>query len=146
MVTSGLTQCIYAYRACSVIQLCLILYDLRECSLPGSSVHGISQARILKWVAISSSRGSPQPRNWTCVSCVSCLSRQILYHWASWEAHVCINIYVPTYVCACVCICVCIYTYIYDMCWYIISSIFQMTKKHCSPVIIIGYALWRLFK
>jgi len=34
MVTSGLTQCIYAYRACSVIQLCLILYDLRDCSLP----------------------------------------------------------------------------------------------------------------
>ena len=37
----------------------------------GSSVHGISQARILEWVAISSSRGSSQPRDWTCVSCIA---------------------------------------------------------------------------
>ena len=36
-----------------------------ECSLPGSSVHGILQARILEWVAISSSRGSSQPRDTT---------------------------------------------------------------------------------
>ena len=39
-------------------------------SLPGSSVQGILQARILDWVAISSSRGSSQPRDRTCVSCV----------------------------------------------------------------------------
>ena len=39
-------------------------------SLPGSSVHGILQARILEWVAISFSRGSSQPRNWTRVSCI----------------------------------------------------------------------------
>ena len=39
-----------------------------DCSPLGSSVHGILQARILKWVAISSSRGSSQPRNWTLVS------------------------------------------------------------------------------
>ena len=36
-----------------------------DCSLPGSSVHGISQGRILEWVAISSSRGSSQPWDWT---------------------------------------------------------------------------------
>ena len=41
-----------------------------DCSLPGSSVHGIFQARILEWVAISFSRGSSWPRNWTGVSCV----------------------------------------------------------------------------
>ena len=42
-----------------------------DCSLPGSSVHGISQTRILEWVAISSSRGSSQPRNWTSISCIA---------------------------------------------------------------------------
>ena len=50
------------------------------CSLPGSSVHGISQARILKWVAISFSRGSSQPRDQTCASCeVKGHCRWILY-------------------------------------------------------------------
>ena len=42
--------------------------DPMNCSLPGSSVHGILQARILEWVAISFSRGTSQPRNWTQVS------------------------------------------------------------------------------
>ena len=56
------------------------------CRLPGSSVHGISQARILEWVAISSSRESSWPRDWTCISCGSCFVRQILYHWAIREA------------------------------------------------------------
>ena len=41
-----------------------------DCSLPGSSVHGIFQARILEWVAISFSRGSSQPRDRTQVSCI----------------------------------------------------------------------------
>ena len=39
-----------------------------DCSLSGSSVHGIFQARVLEWIAISFSRGSSQPRNWTQVS------------------------------------------------------------------------------
>ena len=43
---------------CSVAHLWLILCDCMDCSLPGSSVHEIFQARILEWVAISSSRGS----------------------------------------------------------------------------------------
>ena len=42
-----------------------------DCSLPGSSVHGIFQARILEWVAISFSRGSSRPRNRTRVSCIA---------------------------------------------------------------------------
>ena len=54
-----------------------------DCSPPGSFIHGISQARILKWVSISFSRGSSQLRDWTCVSCIG---RQILYHWATREA------------------------------------------------------------
>ena len=53
---------------------------------PGSSVHGISPARILEWVAICYSRGSSWPRGQTQVSCISCIGRQILYHWAIWEA------------------------------------------------------------
>ena len=57
-----------------------------DCSLPGSSVHGISQARVLEQVAIFSSRGSSRPRDWTHVSCVSCIGRRILYHCATWEA------------------------------------------------------------
>ena len=42
-----------------------------DCSRPGSFVHGISQARILGWVAISFSKGSSQPRDWTGVSCIA---------------------------------------------------------------------------
>ena len=49
-----------------------------DCSPPGSSVHGILQARILEWIAISFSRGSSWPRDRTHVSCVSCMSRQTL--------------------------------------------------------------------
>ena len=47
--------------ACVLAQSCLTLCDTTDCSLPGSSVLGISQARILEWVAISSSRASSQP-------------------------------------------------------------------------------------
>ena len=53
---------------CSIIQLCPVL-----CEPMDSSVHGIFQARILEWVAISSSWGSSQPRDQTHVSWVSCL-------------------------------------------------------------------------
>ena len=54
--------------------------NLRDYSLPGSSVHGLLQATILVWVAMSSSRGSSWPRDQTRVSYVSCIDRQILYH------------------------------------------------------------------
>ena len=46
---------------CARAQSCLTLCDPWDCSLPGSSVHGIFQARILEWVAIVYSRGSSQP-------------------------------------------------------------------------------------
>ena len=48
---------------------CPTLCDPMDCSLPGSSVHGIFQAIILEWVAISFSRASSQPRDQTHVSC-----------------------------------------------------------------------------
>ena len=48
-----------------------------ECNPLGSSVHGISQARILEWVAISSSKGSSQPRDETQVSSIYCIGKWI---------------------------------------------------------------------
>ena len=65
---------------CLVDQSCLTLCNPMDCSPPGSSVHGILQARILEWVAIPFSRGSSWHRGQTCVSYVG---RQILYHWAN---------------------------------------------------------------
>ena len=67
-------------RAPSVTKSCPTLFDLMDCSVPGSSDHGISQTKILWWVAIFSSKGSSQPRDWTCVSCIG---RWILYPWAT---------------------------------------------------------------
>ena len=43
-------------------------------SLPGSSVHGLLQARILEWITMPSSRKSSRPRDWTCIFCVSCIA------------------------------------------------------------------------
>ena len=59
-------------------QSCLTLCDPMDCSPPGSSVHGISQARILERIAISFSRGSSWPRDWICISSISCIGRHIL--------------------------------------------------------------------
>ena len=64
-----------AFNICSlclseVAQSCLTLCDPMDCSLSGSSVHGIFQARVLEWIAISFSRGSSRPRNRTQVSCI----------------------------------------------------------------------------
>ena len=59
------------HAAVSVVQSCLTLYDPMDCSLPGSSVHGSLQARILEWVVIPFSRGSSQPRDWTWVFCIT---------------------------------------------------------------------------
>ena len=53
-----------------VTQSCLTPCDPMDCSPPGSTVHGILQARILEWVAKPSTRASFQPRNWTVISCV----------------------------------------------------------------------------
>ena len=62
-----------------VAQSCLAFCNLMDCSPPVFFVHGILQARILEWVAIPFSRGSSQPRDQTCISCVSCIGRGILY-------------------------------------------------------------------
>ena len=61
-------------------QSCQILCYPTDCSSPGSSVRGILQSRMLEWVAMPSSRGSFQPRNWNSVSYASYIGRQHLYH------------------------------------------------------------------
>ena len=61
--------------ACVHAPLCLTLCDPMDWSPPGSSVRGMSQARILEWVAISFSRGSSQPRDQIRISCASWISR-----------------------------------------------------------------------
>ena len=66
-------------------QSCPTLCNPLDCSLPGSSVHGISQTRIVEWIVISFSRGSFWPRDWTSVSCIG---RRILNQWATWEAQI----------------------------------------------------------
>ena len=71
------------YTQVLVTQLCLTLCDPMDCSSSGSFAHGISQARILEWVAIFFSRESSQPRNQTCISCTG---RWIPYHRATGEA------------------------------------------------------------
>ena len=72
-------------HSCLVAKSCPTLSNFMDCSLSGSSVHGISQERILEWVTISSSRGSSWPRDKTCISCTG---KWALYHWATWEAPV----------------------------------------------------------
>ena len=66
-----------------VTQSCPTLCNPMDCSPPGSSVHGIFQARLLEWVAISFSRGSPQPRNRTQISWIA---GRFLTLWATGEA------------------------------------------------------------
>ena len=75
----------YSPSVCSVLvaQLCLTLWDPMDCCPPGSSIHWLSQARILEWVAINSSREFSQPRNQTNVSCTVV---RFLTVWATWKA------------------------------------------------------------
>ena len=68
-----------------VAQSCLTLCNTMDCSPPGSCVHEIFQARILDWVAISLSRGSSWPRNWTRVSCIA---DRFFTGWTTREAHI----------------------------------------------------------
>ena len=61
-------------------QSCRTLCDPTDRTLPGSSAHGIFQARILEWVVISSSRVSSRPRNRTSISCISCIVDRFFTH------------------------------------------------------------------
>ena len=76
----------------SFAQSCLTLYNPVGCSLPGFSVHGTLQARMLECVAMPSYRGSSQPRDQPCVSYVFCVGRWFFFFFffttsATWKAH-----------------------------------------------------------
>ena len=73
-------------KLCSITKSCLTLWDPIDYSPPGSSVHDILQARTLEWVFMPSSRGSSRPMDRSLVSCISCIGRRIVYHYATWEA------------------------------------------------------------
>ena len=73
----------YLQSNCMHAESCPTLCDPMVYSLPGSSVYGFLQAGILEWVAVSFSRGSSWPRNWTQISCTG---RRILEHGSIWEA------------------------------------------------------------
>ena len=77
LLTDIFSDTVFTVCVWLVTQLYLTLCDPLDCSSPGSFAHGISHARVLEWVAISSSRGSSWPRYWTWVSYIG---RQILYH------------------------------------------------------------------
>ena len=74
----------YIRSESEVAQSCPTLFDPTDCSLPGSSLHGILQARVLEWVAISFSRGSSRHRDWTLVSRIPGRRFNL---WATREAH-----------------------------------------------------------
>ena len=82
----SVSSCVNQMGACmdvQSIQSCPTLCDPVNCSPPGSSVHGILQARILEQVAMPSSRESSQPRDWTRISCIE---GRFFTHWVTWEA------------------------------------------------------------
>ena len=92
---------IYSYlyaAAAQLLQSCPTLCDPMDCSLPGSSVHGISPARILESVAMPSSRASSWTRDQTHISCIT---GGFYTCWAIGETQVCVCVYI------CVCVCVC---------------------------------------
>ena len=70
---------------CAQLHNCVQLCNIMDCSSWRSSILGISQARILEWVAMSNSRGSSWTRDQICVSSVSCIGRWILYHCTTLE-------------------------------------------------------------
>ena len=77
--SASLNHCV-----CIVAQSCLTLCDPMDCSPPGSSVNGILQTRILKWVSMPFSRGFSQPRDRTQVFCIA---GKFFTVWATREAH-----------------------------------------------------------
>ena len=91
-----LMQCIQCVQP---LKLCPALCNPMDGSPPDSTVHGTFQARILEGLAISFSRGSSWPKDWTCVSSIG---KWILYQRTTWEAQV-IYVYIHIFVCIYVC-------------------------------------------
>ena len=79
-----LRLCLYYSLLCvhaKSLQLCPVLCSPMDCNPPGSSIHGILQARILEWVAMPSSRGFSPSRDRSWAFYVSCIDRCVLDHW-----------------------------------------------------------------
>ena len=101
-----------------IVHICMLsrvwLCKPTDCSPPGSSVHGIFQARILEWVAISHSNRSSGRRDLIRVFCISCIGRWVLYH----HCHLGIPTWNST-------------TFLFNYCWYLrqrTSLVAQMVK------------------
>ena len=75
----------YTDTLCVCAQAWPTPWDSMDCNPLGFSVHGISQAKILEWVAISFSGGSSWPRNWTCIPSIA---DGFFHLWAKREAHI----------------------------------------------------------
>ena len=83
------------------LQLCPTLCNPMHSSPPGSSVLGILQARILEWVAMPSSWGSSWPKDWICISCISCIVggfftyvlNSVIFLCSTWDPCLCTVIY-----------------------------------------------------
>jgi len=86
----SLPPTLYRESESEVAQSCPTLCDHMDCSLSGSSVHGIFQARVLEWIAVSFSRESYRPRNQTGVSCIAGRHFTI---WATREAQLTVSNY-----------------------------------------------------
>ena len=95
----------------------LTLCNPMDCSLPGSSVHGIFQARVLEWVAFSFFRGSSWPRDWTQVSRIAGRHFTI---WATREAHRCLDTKIGKLI-----------TFVFNNCS---CSVAQLCPALCNPM------------
>ena len=76
-----------AHVCTRVLQSFLTLCDLMNPACQNPLSMGFSRQRILEWVAVSFSGGSSQPRDWTHISCISCIGRGVLYHWHHLGSH-----------------------------------------------------------
>ena len=74
------------YMSAKLLQLCLTLCDPMDCSPPGSSVHGILQARILEWIAMPSSRSLPNPEIESMSLTSPALAEEFFTTSATWQA------------------------------------------------------------
>ena len=87
-------------HTCSVTKLCPTLCSLMDCSLPGSSVHGIFLARVLEWIAMPSSKRSFQSKDRTHVFCISFIVGRFFTAEPSGNhiMHMCVCVYVYIYI------------------------------------------------
>ena len=128
-------MCLHRESTACKLRPVWLFCDPMDCSPPGSSVHGISQARILVWVVISSSRGSSWPRDWTRVTHASWTAMWILYNCTTWEApRVCACVCVCVLVCMCVFLCVCACLYL-CICVYMCACMYVCVSG-------VGFGIW----